>query len=68
MLAQRQPGLGLIFQRDQPLLLQPHDRRLSEHGVGEIRQRRAPPQRQRIGQERSPGPGILGRTGPLHEG
>lgn len=68
VLAQRQPGLGLTFQRGQPLLLQPRDRRLSEHGVGEVRQRRAPPQRQRIGQQGSPGSGILARAGPLHKG
>ena len=49
VLAQRQPDLSLLFQRDQPLLLQPGDRWLSEHGVGEVRQRRATPQRQRIG-------------------
>src|SRR5215475_1502697 len=67
VLAQRQPGLGLIFQRGQPLFLQPRDRRLSEHGVGEVRQRRASPQRQRIGQPGSPGSGILTRTGPLRK-
>src|SRR5215470_4622239 len=67
VLAQRQPGLGLSFHRGQPLLLQPRDRRLSKHGVGEVRQRWAPPQRQRIGQQRGPVPGILGRTGPLYK-
>jgi hypothetical protein len=30
MLAQRDPDLGLLFQRGQPLLLQPRDRRLGE--------------------------------------
>ena len=49
VLAQRQPGLGVVFHRDQPLLLQPRDRRLGEQRVGEFRQRRAPPQSQRIG-------------------
>src|SRR5260370_5654157 len=43
VLTQRQPGLGLIFHRGQPLLLQPGDRGLGEQGVGEVRQWRAPP-------------------------
>ena len=60
VLAQRQPHLGLCFQRGQPLLLQPCDRRPGEHGVGEVRQRRAAPQRQRIGEQ--PGP-VLKITG-----
>ena len=68
VLAQRQPRLGLLFQRDQPLLLQPRDRRLSKHGVGEVRQRRAPPQCQRIGEQAGPAPEIPGRAGPLDQG
>ncbi len=68
VLAQRQPGLGLLFQRGQPLLLQPRDRRLSKHGVGEVRQRRASPQCQRIGKQLGLVPNILGRAGPLYKG
>jgi hypothetical protein len=68
MLAQRQPGLGLLFQRGQPLLLQPRDRGLSERGVGEVRQRRAAPPRQRIGQHGGLLPRIPSRAGPAHEG
>ena len=68
VLAQRQPGFSLLFQRDQPLLLQPRDRRLSKHGVGEVRQRRSSPQGQRIGKQPGPVPKILGRTGPLDQG
>ena len=68
VLAQRQPGLGVVFHRDQPLLLQPRDRRLGEQRVGEVRQRRASPQSQRIGQKPGPVPGILGRAGPLGQG
>src|SRR5215472_13121130 len=67
VLAQRQPSLGLIFQRGQPLLLQPRDGRLSKHGVGEVRQRRASPQRQRIGKQLGLVPWILGRTSPLYQ-
>ena len=68
VLAQRQPSLGLLLQRDQPSLLQPRDRRPGKHGVGEIRERRASPQCQRIGEHLGPDAGILGRTGPLHQG
>ena len=68
VLAQRQPDLGLLLQRDQPLLLQPRDRCPNEHGVGEIRQRRASPQGQRIGQQPGPIPEIPGRAGPLDQG
>ncbi len=42
VLTQCQPGLGLLFHRGQPLLLQPGDRGLGEQGVGEVRQWRAP--------------------------
>jgi hypothetical protein len=50
------------------LFLQPRDRRLSEHGVGEVGQRRASPQGQRIGQQPGPVPEIGGRAGPLDQG
>jgi hypothetical protein len=43
VLAERQPRLGKVLHRHQPLFLKPRDRQLSEHGVGEVGQRRSPP-------------------------
>lgn len=48
VLPEREPRLGPFLQRDQPFLRQPLDRRPGERLVGEVGQRRTPPQRQRI--------------------
>ena len=64
VLAQLQPGLGVLFHGGQALLLQPGDRRPGELLVGEVGERRAPPQGQRVGQQRGPRPQVLRRLGP----
>ncbi len=43
-------GVDPKLQRCQPDLLEPGDRRLREALVGEVRERRAPPQRQSVAQ------------------
>ena len=48
VLAERQPRLGEVLQRSQPLLLEPLDSRTHERLVGEVGVRGAAPQRQRL--------------------
>jgi len=50
-LAERQPRLGEVLQRRQPLLLEPRDGRTHERLVGEVGVRAAAPQRQRLGEQ-----------------
>ena len=45
---EQQVGVDPELDRRQPDLLEPGDRRLGEALVGEVRERRAPPERQRI--------------------
>ena len=45
---EREVGVDPQLDRCQPDLLEPGDRRLGEALVGEVRERRAPPQRQRL--------------------
>ena len=45
---EREVGVDAELHRDQPDLLEPGDGRLGEALVGEVRERRAPPQRQRV--------------------
>ena len=47
---EREVGVDPELDRCQPDLLEPGDRRLGEALVGEVRERRAPPQRQRVAQ------------------
>nr|BFF03905.1 hypothetical protein GCM10020241_55800 [Streptoalloteichus tenebrarius] len=61
VVAQREPRLGLLLQRDQPQLLQPPDHRGEQRAVGEVGERRAPPQRERLGQQVGPRPRVLAR-------
>ncbi|GAA3133213.1 hypothetical protein GCM10020001_064600 [Nonomuraea salmonea] len=64
VLSQLQPGLGVLLQRGQPLLLQAVHGRPGELLVGEVRVRRAAPQRQRVGQQPRFGFGAVGGLGP----
>ena len=59
MIAQLQACLGLLFQRDEPFLLQAADRGLGEELVTEVGERGGPPQAEGFRQERGPGPGSL---------
>ncbi|CAM5269453.1 hypothetical protein SGRI78S_00097 [Streptomyces griseus subsp. griseus] len=62
-----QPGLGLLLQRGQPLLLQPVPRWPGELFVGEVGEGGPPPQRQRVCQQGGAHPGVLGRPRPCHQ-
>src|SRR4051794_41867488 len=52
--AKRQFGVHALLDRHQPQLLEPGDLSLRERLVGEVRQRRPPPQRQRGSQPTPP--------------
>ena len=47
VLAERQFGLDALLERGEPQLVEPRDRRHGERLVGEVRERRPPPQRER---------------------
>nr|BFE84520.1 hypothetical protein GCM10020093_071210 [Planobispora longispora] len=65
VLAQRQPRLRPVLLRGQPLLRQADGGGPGERLVGEVGERRSPPSRQGLRQQRRPGPGI---TGPARLG
>ena len=58
--AERQPRLGVGLRRGEPLLLPPGDGRPRELLVGEVGQRRAAPQAQRLAEQSGPGPRLVG--------
>jgi hypothetical protein len=64
VLAEEEPGLGVVLQRGQPFLGQPGGGGPDERLVGEVREGRAAPQRQRVGQQRRPGARVGGLAGP----
>ena len=64
--SQRQVGLDALLQRGEPPLLQTRRLPLGEGRVGDVRERRPVPERQRVAQDRRRGR-RLGPAGPLDE-
>ena len=54
VLAERELGLDALLERGEAQLLEPRDRRRRERLVGEVGERRAAPQRERLAQQRRP--------------
>jgi hypothetical protein len=69
--AAREVGVDPLLERRQPQLLEPHDLGLRERLVGEVRERRAAPERERgaqlVGRTRRLGPACLAAQ-PLEDG
>ncbi|MGX1133907.1 hypothetical protein RKD49_006097 [Streptomyces glaucescens] len=68
VLTEVETRLQVLLDRGQPLLLQPGDRGPYEGFTGEVRERRPPPQRQRVREGRRPGARVLQGAGVRDQG
>lgn len=68
VLAEGEPGLGPVLDGGQPLLRKPGGQCRGERGLGEVGQHRAPPQPERLVEERGPVGRGGGVGGPLQQG